>query len=66
MTLFQASLLANIILTVIVAIFAIDRINFQRVCKIRHNPIDAAILEIKETLNKLHEMFVKHIQGGSK
>ena len=63
-TWFHVSITANIVLGVVILIFAIDRASFQKTCKLRHNPIDAAIIRIEETLNKLHEMFVEHISGG--
>lgn len=66
MTLFQLSILGNIVLGIIVVIFAIDRANFQRTCRIRHNPIDAAIIRIEDTLNALHKMFVEYLAGGKK
>lgn len=66
MTFFQLSILANLILSVIIIIFAIDRASFQKTCRLRHNPIDAAIVRIEETLNRLHDMFVEHIKGDRK
>jgi hypothetical protein len=40
---FYASIIANIILAVIVGIFALDRRFFRQTCELRHNPIDQAI-----------------------
>jgi hypothetical protein len=51
----------SIALGAIVAILAIDRIYFQRLCKLRHNPIDEAIYRIEEKLNELYEKFIEHI-----
>ncbi len=58
MTFYQALSLA---LGAIVAILAIDRIYFQRLCKLRHNPIDEAIHRIEEKLTDLYDKFIEHL-----
>jgi hypothetical protein len=60
------SVTANIVLGIVVVIFAIDRQYFHKTCQLRHNPIDAAIVRIEETLKMLHDLLVEHIQGGRK
>ena len=63
MTWLQASVVGNIILGVIVAIFALDRINFRKTCELRHNPIDEAIHRIENKLNQLYDKFIEHLKG---
>jgi len=38
---------------IIVAILAIDRLWFLRTCKLRHNPVDDAIKEIKADIRRI-------------
>jgi hypothetical protein len=63
MTFYQALSLA---LGAVVAVLAIDRVYFQRTCKLRHNPIDEAIHRIEAQLTKFYAEFVKHITDGGK
>ncbi len=51
----------SIALGAIAAILAIDRIYFQRLCKLRHNPIDEAIHRIDKTVKDLYDKFIEHI-----
>jgi len=60
---FQLSVAINIVLGVIVVIFAIDRQYFQKTCMLRHNPIDKAIVRIEAKLNELYQMVVEHLKG---
>ena len=62
MTFYQALSLA---LAAVVGILTIDRVYFQRICKLRHNPIDEAIHRIEDKLTKLYDKFVEHIKGGT-
>ncbi len=62
MTFYQGLSLA---LAAVVGVLAIDRIYFQKTCKLRHNPIDEAIHRIEDKLNQLYDMVVEHIKGGS-
>ena len=53
MTWLEISIIGNIILAIIIGIFTIDRIWFIRSCKLRHNPIDEAIKEIKGDIRRI-------------
>lgn len=64
MTWMAASVVGNIVLTVILVIFALDRRYFRQTCELRHNPIDKAIARIETKLGELYDMFVDHLQGG--
>ena len=65
MTLLHISIVANIVLGVIVVIFAIDRQYFHKTCQLRHNPIDKALVRIEQKLNELYQMVVEHLKGGN-
>jgi len=73
LTAFEISVICNIVLGVIVVIFAIDRRYFQRVCQLRHNPIDIAVVEIKKDiksiftkLDELTKALYTHLTNGGK
>ena len=52
----------SIALGAIVGILALDRIYFQRLCKLRHNPIDTAIIAMQVQIKELYDYFIEHIK----
>ena len=50
MTWFHISIIANIVLGILILILVRDRQYFRSVCELRHNPIDAALQEIKASI----------------
>jgi len=60
------SIVLNIVLGVVLVIFALDRRFFRQTCQLRHNPIDEAIARIEAKLTKVYDMLVDHITGGKK
>jgi hypothetical protein len=53
MTWFHISIAANIIFSVVIGIFALDRRFFRQTCELRHNPIDDAIERIEHNIEKI-------------
>jgi len=49
------------ILVVIIAILAIDRVWMMLNCKLRHNPIDTAIKEIKDDIRNIWDFLQKKL-----
>ena len=52
---YYISVVGNIVLLVVIGIFALDRKYFRATCELRHNPIDEAIHEIKDSIKRIWE-----------
>lgn len=62
MTWFHISIIANVIAAILIAILALDRVHFRSICELRHNPIDQAIQEIKDSIKGIRENMKKDFQ----
>ena len=63
MTLLHLSIVANIVLSVVIIIFAIDRQYFHKTCQLRHNPIDKAIARIEDRLVELRSLLINSLKS---
>ena len=63
MTWLHLSIACNIVLGVVVIIFAIDRQYFHKTCQLRHNPIDKAIARIEDRLVELRSLIINNLKS---
>ena len=62
MTWTDVSVVGNVVMLVVIAILALDRVHFRKNCELRHNPIDAAVDRIEAGIKGMRAEVKKDFQ----